>query len=536
MTPSHRFKGLWALLALGALLQSVGCSPHFYMSASEVAAYHANALTETRANNLLTGFNGKTVRLDFRTTGGRPAIRQSNLTDTLRTIPNLFVLEQLFRQIQLDRLATQIEESLEGWIANSLNLLSKGTDARIRINPLRQASVTFLSAPTVSYDQAAQTVSFAIEIRLRVRGTLHIRHLDGVLRDILGWLLTTDSSHPLILTIDHFVITGDFRMLPHSGGRLYARFFPRPGTVTVQGNMPSEIRNGARNLSRQKFGAPVREVYDLTFDYFALSDFHLDAANELQFRYRPQPEISAPAVHVVAVGEDNRIYHTIGRAGRWGPYKALPFNGNYLFPVALTPSGPDQLELMTVTGWGEYSHATWRQGRWQNLYTSDSGQRFGPYDGYQPAMVATAPGQIEAVLKSTDGRLYHVRRLDGHWLPAVQVPIHPSLNVRFPLRHPRQCSPAIKSCWYSSTIRPDHGSCSSTWKPDSGTTRSSSRGQEPFRLRPWQPVAMKAGWISYTMPRIIPSSTAKLLLPFKTSPPPPAWASASVRSPTWAAT
>jgi hypothetical protein len=433
MIQSGLVKSVLVSLIIGGLALT-GCSSRFYLTESEVTAYHENVRTETRANNLLSSLNGKTVNLDFQMRGGRPVIINSNLVDTLRAIPNLFVLEQLFRQIQLDRLSTQIEESLEGWIIDSLYLLSKGTDTRIRINPLQQVSVTFLSAPTVSYDSSQQKINFSIRVRLNVRGTLNVRRLDGLLRDVLGWLIT-DGSYPITLVINNFVITGDFRLLRGAGSRLYARFFPQPGSVGVQGNLPSDIRNGARELSRQKFGAPVHATYPLIFDYFALSNFRLNTDNELELNYRPQPESNAPDVHVVGVGEDYKIYHTVGRAGHWRPYEALPFSGRYLSPVALTSSGPAQLELLTVTG-GEFSHASWREGRWQNLYTSDSGNgtQFGPFEGFKPALVATAPGQIEAVLKGRDGRLYHIRRINGNWLVPAEVPIHPARNIGNP-RH-----------------------------------------------------------------------------------------------------
>jgi hypothetical protein len=298
-------------IALGSLMLSLallsGCNEGFYLSESEVTAFHENFREESRANNLLASLEGKVIRLNFRTINGRPEIASSNLLETLRAIPNLFVLEQLFRQIDLERLAGQLEESLEGWIADSVGILKKGADSRIELSPLREASVRIISAPTVMYDRRRQAFRFTTLVRLRIAATLHVRRLDGVLRAALGWLIPPDADYPITLIIDNFRIAGDFRPGPgpKMAARVYARFFPYPNTVTVQGNLPSSIRNKIRELSRQKFASPVRESYPLIFDYFALSNLHLNRS----FMWLP-PEKTGSFTIPIGRGIDG---HLIGR-------------------------------------------------------------------------------------------------------------------------------------------------------------------------------------------------------------------------------
>ncbi len=39
-------------------------------------------------------------------------------------------------------------------------------------------------------------------------------------------------------------------------------------------------------------------------------------------------------------------------------------------------------------------------------------------------MVATAPGQVEIVVKDGNGMLWHLRRVNGSWLPPSTVPLN----------------------------------------------------------------------------------------------------------------
>ncbi len=443
---------------LVAMAISYGCSSQFYLSESDVAGYLESVRTadEANAHNFLGSLSGQTVRLNFHDDNGTLAIHQSNLLAVMRSVPNMYVLEQLFQQIRLDRLSTQVEATLQDWIVDSLHLLYKSSGARVRIDPLERVSCTFLSSPTVSYHSTRQSVSFSIRVRLEIRGTLRIRRLDGIARRMLGWAIR-DGSYPVVIGIDDFSIAGDYTMPASADSRIIARFVPQPGTISIQGNLPNSMRDGAIALCRQKFSRPVHKTYSLRYDYFALSDLSIDSAGRLDLRYRSQPETSPAEVHVVSPGKDRRLYHTIGRSGRWQPYSEVSFAKNrYRSPAALVTSGTNQLELMAVTANGQFSYAAWRNGRWRDFYTSASGGAAGPYAASKPSLVATAAGQLEVLLVGKDGRLYHVRRLNGKWQPALPIPMPAYFNVSFPLLHPKavQLSNRMVVVFVDNTMQP----------------------------------------------------------------------------------
>src|SRR5262249_35325676 len=196
MSPRHG--GFW--LAAG-LIAAVGCASRFYVSESEAAAYRANLRTASAANDLFSALQGKVIQVDFAGTGTSLHIAHSNLTETLRAIPNLFVLEQLFRQIRLDRLSAQLEEGIGAWTAARPPLVERGGEGRVRFKPLRRATIRFPSPPVVSYDAAGRRIGYEIPVTLIISGEVDVQILSGVARTLFGWLVS-DGHYPLSLTID----------------------------------------------------------------------------------------------------------------------------------------------------------------------------------------------------------------------------------------------------------------------------------------------------------------------------------------------
>src|SRR5262249_27600546 len=70
-----------------------------------------------------------------------------------------------------------------------------------------------------------------------------------------------------------------------------------------------------------------------------------------------------------------------------------------------------------VDGEGGLRHVRLRDGGWSEQPIPDLGPT-GRLEARRPALLATAPGQLEVIAMAADGRLQHVRRVDGLW-PAL---------------------------------------------------------------------------------------------------------------------
>jgi hypothetical protein len=417
-----------ALAAAAFMLTATGCASGFYLSESEMKAYLANLRSETSANDMLRHFQGQVVQIEFDTATPAPHIRSTNILTVLRAIPELFFIEQGFRQIRLDRLSTQIEEQLDVWISERLNFLLQQGGGRVRLEQLERVLVRILSPPTVAYDAATQTASFDLTARVDLFGTLGV---SGLL---------SDGHYRLHVTIDDYRLRGALRTPPPSSADALITLSvdPRPGIVSVDGNASDDVKSGLSTILSQQLASPVREARLLSYDNFAIVGLGLVSAAggaRLDATYRPRPDVAEPIADAVMRGSDGGLYHARRRNTVWSAPVAVALGAGVTVSgdPALVASGSDQLELVAVGSGGDLVYARWRGGRWGNVFrTPATATRFA---AAKPALVATAPGQLEIVAVGVDGRLHHVRRTNGQW-PSPTMLANPGNLAAAPLRNP----------------------------------------------------------------------------------------------------
>jgi hypothetical protein len=148
---------------------------------------------------------------------------------------------------------------------------------------------------------------------------------------------------------------------------------------------------------------------------------------ELEVTYLSRPEVPEPVVDAAIRGAGGTIYHGRRIAGRWTAFGPVTSMGAMASDVALVAPGPGQLDMVGVTAAGELVHVGWREGAWREAFGTSAQRPTVRYRPTKPALLATAPGQLEVVaVGSSDGRLYHLRRLNGHWQAPLPVPEAPT--------------------------------------------------------------------------------------------------------------
>lgn len=481
MKTNHIRKCAFQLLAVIALaLSMTNCTSRFYLSESEIKAYRANMRTETSANDLWDNLEGQTVELQFQSfPSAAPRIQSSNLLEIFRSIPEFYFLEQTFRQIRLDRLATQLEADLSDWAGERLLLLVTQGGSEVKLQELDRVTLRFLTAPVFSYQPNLQTISFNTLVRLQITGAIHITDPRNDIEKFLGWVTGRDfpdGTHNLRVIVDDYQLQGQVRLSAPFADAIRLKITPTPGSVSVQERyanqnpLPDELKDGVRPIVESRLSSPVNETIYLVFDHFALEHLRLLPRNancpesELQTTYKTRPTVAKENLDLVARGDDGRLYHARKRLGEWQSLAMIPiakstglvtlqgvapplveFGGD----PALVSAMPGVLELVAVATNGELYYAGFRNGEWGNFHgsregkptiiaptTTPSGIRIGRQFSFaqaKPALIATAPGQLEIFALGTDGYIHHVRRINGEWQDPAFIentvpPASPSLR------------------------------------------------------------------------------------------------------------
>jgi hypothetical protein len=192
----------------------------------------------------------------------------------------------------------------------------------------------------------------------------------------------------------------------------------------------------------QNLRKPVDHIFNQQYDYFALAGLRVSPAigttpTSLSVTYIPRPEKARPILHVVTRGSDNKLYHSRKVGNVWTDFTGPLFsNVTATFPSdpALVASGPHQLELAATTANGELFHAHWRDDAWAYTRLVAPTGSSSTYYCNKPAVVASAPGQVEVIVQRADGRLVHHRRVNGGWLSpvALNLPVNIGGNPYLP--------------------------------------------------------------------------------------------------------
>jgi len=410
-------------LAAALMLTTTGCASSFYLSESDVAAYLANLRSDASANDLLRSFNGQLVQIQFVPGTPTPQIASTNILDVVRANPPLFVLEQFFRQIRLDRLSTQVEEQTNAWIAERVSELVQQGGGRVRLEQLDRVLVRILSPPALAYDANRQSAAFDLTVRVDLYGTL----------DVSGFL--SDGRYVLQVTIDNYRLSGSLQLFPLAAAAARVRVVlnPQPGRVSVTGDAPDELKSQLSQFMGQQLSSPVDETRLLSYDNFSVPRLLLTSTPtgpRLDGAYRSRPEVADPILDAVGRGSEGTLYHVRRQGNAWSAPVVVPLRTPVGGDPALVASGPDQLELVAVTTTGDLIYSGWRNGAWSVPFRT-----MGPFAAVKPALLATAPGQLEIVAVGADGSFHHIRRLNGQWRAPIPLTAAAQPATR-PLRHP----------------------------------------------------------------------------------------------------
>ena len=445
------------LSLLTAICLNAGCGSDFYLSESEAAAYAAPFTSEAGANSLFVDGildpNGqdpnKTLRITFDNTVSPPVIQSTNLAPLLRGYTNYGLMEALNRQIQLDRLSSQMQTQASNWIQNELQLYTGANGAGVQITKLNSITLSFVTKPTFVFHPDTQSIEFHVKVRLTIDGTLTVDALDFFTNWLAGGI---NGTYPLNITIQDLDINGTatFDSGLADGSNIEIRILPTVGTVSVfdgtgaTSAAPTTVKDGVRDTVRTQLSVPLKQTFLQKYDYFGLSNMRISdgtaSGPSLQYTYRDFPENAKPMQHVVARSSDGILYYfrkTDGGQGVTSFSRPFPTLDKHIEnEPALIASAADQLELTATTVDGYLVYADLRDESWMNQTviapTAATGKILG-----KPAIVASAPGQVEIIAATQSGKLYHFRRINGQWLPATAIPTTKGAFVpTLPLRNP----------------------------------------------------------------------------------------------------
>ena len=428
-----------AMLAL-LILPTSACTDQFYLSESEVATYSNYLATDAALNQHFSTLQNQAIQLNF-DSSNPPHLISTNLLQLMRSTDMVQLETSGPAPVRLDRLNGEIQSQLENWIAGRLQLYTGSNNADARLTQFHDLQVTFQSNPTFTFHPETQSISFNMTLSISINCTIEVNALDSILNFIFS--ITGNSingSYPLNIVVNNLQLSGQASLVsPYAdAGRVRLQLVPHPGAIQVSasifaaGSAPGQVKDGVRQLLARSLTSPVDEIFNQKYAYFALPELRLLPATSqrpgsLTVSYRARPETASPAIHLVARAKDGNLYHSRRTSGAWSsyamvPFPSKPFIGN---EPTLVHAGASQLELCATDAKGNLVYGHWRDEAWGNFQTispSVAAGSPGLFTG-KPAVVASAPGQVEIAAQATDGNLWYFRRWNGNWFVPYAVPL-----------------------------------------------------------------------------------------------------------------
>lgn len=403
---------------LVAALALTACSSSFYLSESDVAAFRANLRTAASAGDLLDNLQDRPIEVEFDPAAPDLRIRRSNLLEILRGIPELWFLEQVLHQLQLERLSRQIEAEVQSWLREQLAIVQDGPDTPARLERVERGTIRFLAPPVVRYRASDQRAQLDVRMAMTLACVVSVRDPGGIVGVVIGWAIP-DGRYPVTVVVNDFALGVEAHLsTPFADtGEVRLRVTPRPGRVDVLGSAPDDVKEGVRRLVVQRLSPTLEVSRLLRYDLFTLVAPKLvpgSEGDELRVTYRVRPQGAEPVLHVVARADDGSLHHTRRRGDAWTAFTRVPMPAPIASDPVLASSGPDRLEVVAVAVNGDIHHATFRDGGWRDV-SGPRGIAGLVYAPARPVLVATAPGQLEVVAIDGGGSIRHIRRLDGRW-------------------------------------------------------------------------------------------------------------------------
>ncbi|MEZ5427983.1 MAG: hypothetical protein R2747_17055 [Pyrinomonadaceae bacterium] len=425
-----RLKNLFLLVV--AVLSMTACDDDFYLSEHEVRAYESIFVSEYVLNTHFDNLQGRSIQLNFNNPGGTPQLQSTNLLSEMRRT-ELADLENGEEAVSLDRLAGELETQIGKWVGGKLDLYAGGTADKVRLTRLDSVEVVFLTNPKFKFNPDRQLIEYEMRLRLVLSGEIEVKAVNW----LINLFTNINGTYPLEVTLPDLALSGEARLYsPYSNaGRVRFQMLPRLlGSVQAAEtgiSVPTKVKRGVEQVLTHDLSRPVDEVFLQEYDHFTLPDLHLtpgtaQTAPRLKAAYRSKadwlgPDDAHPQIHVVSRGTDGRLYHARKGGGGWSDYRNVPVPGAspppFTYDPTLIHSGRGQLELAAVNGAGELFYSHWRDDQWGNVnFIRPNGVNFSG----RPAVAASAPGQAEIFVAGSDGRLWHLRRVNGFW----SAPVH----------------------------------------------------------------------------------------------------------------
>jgi len=426
------------LVLLFVALLTAGCNDQFYLTESETASLRFLFSTDQQANLLCDNLQTQQLNIQF-DSNSPPHITSSNLATILNSTELGSV--GVGSNVSSTRISSELEKQIEYWVTNRLELYAGATSASgVKLQSLDAVRMTFANNPTFSYDAKRQSIAFNLNVSLSIDGTLDVDVLD----DFTNFFFGVNGTYPLTISVNPLVMNGEISLLTgNNSGRFRFRLVPQPGVVSVldrgSSSAPGSIKDGLRQLMTNRMSSTIDEIFDQKYSNFILTSLRLVDSSpvKLEVDYRQIPRLSDPLLHTVSRGSDGKLYHARKSTGAWGPFTQIsaPFLNSVRidYDPTIVANGADQLELAAVNASGQLAYAHWRLDSWVNDTVRAPTQS--TYRG-RPAVVASAPGQVEIVVERSDGGLWHMRRLNGAWSNATQLPLTGFPSIIGPFRNP----------------------------------------------------------------------------------------------------
>ena len=427
------------LILLCAGSQLCGCATDLYVTESEAAAFAANLRTSQRATDLFDDLDGKVIDIHIATMPGSGfRVQSSNTLVILREIQNLVFLDDAWNQIELQRLASQLDAQLGNWLAGQTTLLERAGGSRVRVTRIDRVTLGIVEPPTFIYDAQQQTIEFELKVSSGVHGRLYHRlYEDDLGGAILGFFAnlfsgsgTAEGENDMSIHVNDLPVRGRLRLSqPFQDAAAVVMELDlqvEQAVVSVVGSGPSDIRDAARSVIIENMKPTIRETHSLLFRYFAIN--HLSLSNDtagvaqLTHGYRSRIEPAVADVDIVARGNDGRLYHSQRRRGEFAPESAIELTARFDGDPVLLASAPDRLDLFGVARDGDLVYAVRDAMHWREAWKASDDGALDRYDDQsRVAAVATGVGQFDVVAAGADGWLYHLRRVNGTWQPPAGI-------------------------------------------------------------------------------------------------------------------
>ena len=446
---NHRSVSTEKILAVIALSVFVigfltACDDHFYMSENEAAALTSVLVTDQIANQTFDNLRGRSVNFVFDNTTGTPKLVGSQLLQEMRRT-ELQSLEGGTRGISLPRLVGEFEDQIGKWAEDRLELYTSGSTAdRTRLDELYSVNVRFRNNPTFVYRPSTQKIDYQVSLRVVMIGKIHVNSVNW----LVNFFTRINGDYKVRITIPSLQLNGQADLYsPYAdAGRIRLKMTPRiaaPVEVRQQGpdSVPGAVRNGVAKIMTRNLSKSVNHVFTQKYYHFSLPRVMLSRGrpgepSKLQVHYGSRaswlgPDDVPPELHVVTRDKNGKLFHGRRRMADWERFVEIAADGAFnRFPnvesdPALFHSGRGQLELGATGYGGSFLYSHWRNENWVESHVVKPFQTEGTRIAFsgKPAIVATAPGQVEVVVRGSDGALWHLRRIDGNWNAPKRVPV-----------------------------------------------------------------------------------------------------------------